>query len=138
MFEDKEFDENLIAKNEGFVYLITNKLTGKQYIGRKYFFSLTKKKGKRNKVRAVSKWKDYYGSSKTLKSDIEALGKDSFKREILCICSTRGDTNRMEIELLWQHKVLDSDQYYNESIGHFKTANEKTISSRIYSTKLGK
>ena len=55
----------------GFVYLLTNKETGKKYIGRKYFNSIRKVKGKRNRVRKESDWREYYSSSKIIKEEVE-------------------------------------------------------------------
>ena len=45
-----------------FVYLITNQVTGRKYIGKKLFkfTRSTKKKGKRVKKEVDSDWKDYY------------------------------------------------------------------------------
>ena len=63
----------------GFVYLITNLSSGRKYIGRKYFYSTRRIKVKGRKTRKVvrkeSDWKHYIGSNKTLKNDINRLGK---------------------------------------------------------------
>jgi len=45
------FDGSLIGDNFGFVYEITNKLNGRSYIGRKYFWSFRTPKGKKRKVK---------------------------------------------------------------------------------------
>ena len=59
----------------GFVYLITNKKTGRKYIGRKYFGKTRRVKKKGNKRRRVirkdSDWRTYIGSSKLLQEHIE-------------------------------------------------------------------
>ena len=52
-----------IGEHYGFVYCITNVLTGRRYIGRKYFWSLRKPRGKSRRVKSESDWKKYYGSS---------------------------------------------------------------------------
>ena len=75
-FEGKEI-ENIPDEYEGFVYLITNKTNNKKYIGKKLAkFKTTKPplKGKKNKRRGYkeSDWKDYWGSSDNLQSDVEA------------------------------------------------------------------
>jgi hypothetical protein len=78
----------------GFVYLITNKTTGKKYIGKKLAkFSKTTykvvklkngtKKKKRIRSKVDSDWQEYYGSSDALAKDVETLGASNFVREIL-------------------------------------------------------
>ena len=72
----------------GFVYLITNTTNGRMYIGKKlarFKRSRPPLKGRKNKRRykVDSDWQDYYGSSDDLTIDVNKLGKDKFKREIL-------------------------------------------------------
>lgn len=102
----------------GFVYEIENLTNGKRYIGRKYFTRAGYKqvKGKRKKIRKESDWEDYYGSSPNLKKDVELLGKDKFRRIILRLCKTRGETNYWEAKYLFERRVLERDDYYNEWI----------------------
>jgi len=99
----------------GFVYLITNQITGKKYIGKKnFYFSKTKQvKGKKKRFKIESDWLDYYGSNKELLTDVEKLGKEHFKREILMLCHTKGDFAYYEAKLQFDNKVLEGDQYYN-------------------------
>ena len=59
----------------GFVYRITNLQSGKQYIGRKYFWQKRKPRGGKRRVTSESDWKRYYGSSDELSAD----------RKLLCI-----------------------------------------------------
>ena len=82
LYEDKEFTE--VEDYYGFIYLIENLINGKKYIGRKYLTKAGYKtiKGKRKKLRVESDWRDYYGSSTSLKEDIDLYGKDSFRRTI--------------------------------------------------------
>ena len=114
----------------GFVYLITNSVTGKKYIGRKYFYSTNriKQKNKKNRkvVRKESNWKDYYGSSKTLLADIELHGKDNFRRDILSLHEGRGDVNYHELKEQIVNNVLESDNYYNDNINsrYFRKKNK--------------
>ena len=74
-----------IEEYYGFVYCITNLLTGRKYIGRKYFTKAGYKtvKGKRKKIRLDSGWREYYGSNKVLQQDVLALGADQFTRVIM-------------------------------------------------------
>ena len=102
----------------GFVYEITNTQNGKKYIGKKLArFRRSRKplKGRINKRRftVVSDWKDYYGSSNALLEDIDKIGKDKFKREILFYCKNRAECNYVEAREQFARKVLETDRYYN-------------------------
>ena len=137
-FNGEPFLELEDTSFQGFVYLITNNLSGRRYIGRKYFWSLRKKrKTKKNpstrRQRSESDWKDYWSSSDYVHADIKEFGIENFTREILMICKTRGDCNRIETMLLWENRVLETDDFYNETVGNFRKSSEKIIEARIYS-----
>ena len=111
----------------GFVYIITNKLNGKKYIGKKLAkFSKTtyktiklkngKKKRKKIRGKIDSDWKDYYGSSPNLTEDISKLGTDNFIREILFYCKSKAECSYIEAREQFTRKVLESDEYYNGHI----------------------
>jgi hypothetical protein len=103
----------------GFVYIITNLQTNKQYIGKKLFWHKKTKmlKGKRKRFLAESDWKSYYGSSKELQEDIKNIGQDAFKREILHLCSSKGECSYLEAKEQFDRSVLfNSDLYYNDWI----------------------
>jgi len=118
LFEGKPFTSDMIGNYYGFVYCITNLKTGKRYIGRKYFYK-TVKKGKR-RIKVESDWKDYWSSSELVKKDVDLLGKDSFKREIISLHVTKGDTNYFENYMLFKMGVLeepeDNRTFYNDNI----------------------
>ena len=112
----------------GFVYIITNTISGRMYVGKKLarfkttrYKMHTQKNGKkiRKKIRGAvdSDWQDYYGSSDQLNKDIETLGKDRFRREILYYCRSKAELNYVEAREQFARKVLESDQYYN---GHIR------------------
>ena len=111
----------------GFVYCITNTVSGRKYIGKKLAkFSRTKyktvklKNGKKKRQKIKSKvdsdWQEYYGSSDALSKDIEALGKEKFYREILFYCTSKAETSYIEAREQFTRKVLESDDYYNGHI----------------------
>jgi len=102
----------------GFVYLIVNMSSGKKYIGKKLLkFRRTKQiKGKKKKTTIESDWKDYYGSNKELKADVETLGAHNFRREILRLCKTKGECNYFEAKTQFSLDVLEDKGYYNEWI----------------------
>ena len=112
-----KFSYAMIGENYGFVYIITNTVTDKKYLGKKWFWSSRKKKvkGKKRSVRLKleSDWETYYGSSAELQADIEKYGKDKFRREIIHLCKTKGDTSYYEAKYQFECGVLESDQWYN-------------------------
>ena len=121
------FDTCDIGDNFGFVYRITNLTTGREYLGRKYFWSKRKPRAdgsnkRRRRVTSESDWKKYYGSSPELKDDVKEYGKFNFKREILSLHTTPGRVNYEETRQLFLHNVLTEatesgdPKYYNSNI----------------------
>ncbi len=122
-----EIIEELPEDCAGFVYLITNTLTGKKYIGKKLAkFSKTTykvvklkngtKKRKKIKGKIESDWREYYGSSPNLTADIEKLGKDNFTREILYYCKSKAECSYIEAREQFARRVLETNEYYNGHI----------------------
>ena len=110
--------EELPTGCEAFVYLITNLTNNMMYVGKKLAkFKTTKPplKGKKNKRRGTkeSDWKTYWGSSDKLITEVEKLGEDSFSREILYYCPSRGVASYLEAREQFERKVLETDDYYN-------------------------
>ena len=122
MYRGKPFTSDFIGDNFGFVYLITNNINERQYIGRKYFWSFRKPKGKSRKVKSESDWKKYYGSCPELKEDVNLFGKENFSRQILSLHSTKGKVNFEETRQLFLNEVLsqrltgNTPLYYNSNI----------------------
>jgi len=102
----------------GYVYLITNLLNNRKYIGKKnFYFSKTKQvKGKKKKFKVESDWKTYFGSNKELCADVEKFGKENFKREILRLCKSKGEFSYFEAKIQFENNVLESDEWYNSYI----------------------
>ena len=121
-YKNTPFTSDDIGDFFGFVYRITNNQTGKQYIGRKYFTQRRKPRGGKRKVTSESDWKKYYGSSDELKTDVKALGKHLFKREIISLHSTLGQVNYEETRQLFINNVLTEatgdgqPAFYNSNI----------------------
>lgn len=102
-----------------FVYIITNNIDGRQYVGKKGFWKTqyyqVKCKKKRRKVE--SDWHTYWGSNKELLEDIAKLGKENFSREILHFCKSKAWATYRESEEQFVRKVLEfPDKYYNSWI----------------------
>ena len=122
LYEGKPFTSDDIGDFFGYVYLITNKTTGKKYIGRKYFVQKRKPKGGKRRVTSESDWKKYYGSSPELKDAIKLYGKESFSREIISLHKTLGKVNYEETRQLFLNNVLtealDNGEpaYYNSNV----------------------
>ena len=114
-FDGKDFDSEDIGDSYGFVYCITTP-EGQKYIGRKYFWSVRKVKGKSRRQRSESDWKTYYSSSDVLKAKIKESDKNLFKREIISLHLTKGRVNYEEIKEQFMNGVLERDDYINENI----------------------
>lgn len=138
MFDGRPFESEDINGYEGFVYIITNLQSGRKYIGRKYFHNIRKVKGKKRRQRSESDWKDYYGSSDTLKEEVEELGHDNFKRDIVSLHSTRGDANYSEIKLQFKLDVLESNNYINDNInGKWRSKPSHILEARRVANNYG-
>ena len=111
----KDFTEDLIGDNYGFVYQITNLTNGRKYIGKKFFYSAKTKqvKGKKKKIKVPSDWQTYYGSSAELTKDVLSLGNENFTREIIHLCLSKGDCGYLEAKEQFVRGALESDEYYN-------------------------
>lgn len=102
----------------GFIYLITNKLQDRRYIGKKQCVRRIKRKPLKGKKRsridsAQSDWKTYTGSCKELNEDIAKYGKENFTFEILEWCYSKFELAYKEAKLQFDHDVLLSESYYN-------------------------
>jgi hypothetical protein len=120
LFESNEI-EALPEDCVGFVYLITNLTNNRKYIGKKLARFKTSKpplKGRKNRRRGTkeSDWREYYGSNDELNKDIEQLGTENFKREILYYCNSKAECSYIEAREQFRHKVLETPQYYNGHI----------------------
>ena len=96
----------------GFVYLTTNLLTGKKYIG------------KRQTTWAKYSIDSYFGSNKDLKKDIKEYGSNNFQRVILEYANTKDELAELEKKYLLEHNAIEDPNYYNK---HFPQAKDWCI-----------
>lgn len=114
----------------GFIYKITEKNTGKEYIGKKQFTKLRRKaiKGRKNKkhIRTSSDWQSYTGSSNELNEQISIKGKDNYKFEIISLHKTKGSLHYAEVRSQITEDVLRAKlpdgtrKFYNKIINGVK------------------
>lgn len=110
-------DSNEINEPYGFIYITTNLINGKRYIGQKKFDS-------------GSRWKSYLGSGYHLRKSINKYGKDNFKRDIVDIGYYEDELNKKEFEWINNYDAVKSDDYYNMVDGG-NTANSLTRRNSI-------
>jgi group I intron endonuclease len=87
----------------GFIYLTTNKINGKKYIG-------MCKNTHREK---------YIGSGKLLKQAIKKYGKENFDRVILQECETLDELSQSEIYWINFYNAVEDNNFYNLTSGGF-------------------
>jgi len=106
------------AGYEAFVYLLVFE-DGTKYIGKKAFYSVrrTKVKGRmrRTVVKKESDWQTYMSSSDIVKEKLKN-GEKLVKREILHLCTTRGEATYLEIKEMFLRDVLCHSDYLNLNI----------------------
>ena len=110
----KEFPEDAF----GFIYVITNNINDKKYIGKKQILSKRKLKPLKGKVNKRSKivqtdWKTYTSSSFDVQNDIKTHGKDNFSFEIIKFCYSKSEMAYYEAKEQFDRDALISEEYYN-------------------------
>lgn len=86
----------------GYIYLTTNKINNKKYIGQHCSEIFDTK---------------YFGSGKKLKSAIKKYGIENFKCEILKICFSQEELDEAERYYINIFKAYDNPEYYNIALG---------------------
>jgi hypothetical protein len=114
---------------EGFVYIITNLISNKKYIGKKHFWTRQKNRKTGRRKTEESDWQNYFGSCDELKEDVKLLGEENFTREILYLCPHKKSMSYYETYEQFNRNVLMSEDYYNTNIGGTFYMSE---SERIY------
>ena len=86
----------------GYIYKVTNKTTGKVYIGKHLGDKFDQ---------------SYYGSGKEIIKDVESLGKDQFERELICTAEDRDTLNQLEQENISKAFEETNGNIYNQASG---------------------
>lgn len=102
----------------GFIYVITNTVNEKKYIGKKQMKSVKKLKplkGKKNKRHfdIETDWKTYMSSSNDLNADIQSIGRDKFTFEIVWLCDSKFELAYYEAKKQFDNDVLLKEGFYN-------------------------
>lgn len=84
----------------GFIYITTNLINGKKYIGQKSFDG-------------ASRWQSYKGSGSYLINAFSKYGKENFVRDIVDIGYSLEEMNAKEKEWIQTHNAVESDDFYN-------------------------
>ncbi len=114
-------DEKLPQLTElpfGFVYIITNTISNRKYIGKKQCITTKKRpplKGKKNKrhEKVETDWKSYTSSSNDVNKDIESIGKHNFTFKIVKYCNSKWELSYHEAKIQFEREVLLTNEYYN-------------------------
>lgn len=88
----------------GFIYVTTNHINNKKYIGQKKY----DKRGN---------WKKYIGSGVVLKQAIKKYGIENFSKEIIEECETKEELNAREKYWISYYDAVKSYGYYNIAAG---------------------
>lgn len=120
----------------GYVYLITNNIDGRIYIGKKQFLHKTKTRLSKRIIKSTktrkriivgtkdSGWLKYWGSCKALNEDIKKLGVEYFSRQILGYYKNKSELAYEEVKAQIWYEVLFVPSYNG------------WISCRIFKNKL--
>lgn len=88
----------------GFVYITTNHINGKKYIGQK-------------KYDKQGKWKEYLGSGIILSKAIQKYGKENFSKQIIEECVSKQYLNEREKYWIKFYNATENENFYNIADG---------------------
>lgn len=94
-------------KYVGFVYIITNLVEQRKYIGSKKYKIKRKKDGE---------WKSYTGSCTELNNDIKKYGKDKFTFKVVKQYSRMVEVKYNEAKMIIEVDAIFRKDYYNQMV----------------------
>lgn len=86
----------------GFIYITTNCINGRRYLGQKKF---------------RVNWKYYKGSGKLLKQAIKKYGTKNFVRDIVAFAYSKEELDKLEIEWISNYDAVKDNNFYNIANG---------------------
>lgn len=109
-------------ENYGFIYITTNHINGKKYIGKK---------------KHDSHENTYLGSGTAIMAAIEKYGKENFSKEIIEECKTKQELAEREKYWISYYHAVEDRMYYNIASGgegggghHFSSEERQELSER--------
>lgn len=93
----------------GFIYITTNLINGKKYIGQ---HALYNRNGE-----LKEDFKHYKGSGSLIKKAIKKYGVKNFTRDIVYFARSKEELDLAEINFIKYHNAIYSDDYYNLAEG---------------------
>ena len=123
-YKNKEYKQISDKDLVGFVYQITDKETGKKYIGKKNFYQTRKTKLSKKKQQELnttrthlkitkeSNWKTYKSSHK----DLKKLPDERLYKEIVSLHYNKRDLTYSEAKLQFEMDVIHNKNYLNKNI----------------------
>lgn len=98
VLSDTKIEDYELVGSYGFIYITTNMVNGKRYIGQK---------------KLDKNWKNYLGSGYHLMNAIKYYGKENFSREIVDIASSEAELNIKEEKWIKNYNAVSDDNFYN-------------------------
>lgn len=89
----------------GYIYLTTNTINNKKYIGQRRAFNGSPEDD------------DYLGSGTILQRAIKLYGKENFTKEILEYCDSLNELNEAEKKWIAYYDAVTSNEFYNIASG---------------------
>lgn len=88
----------------GFIYITTNNVNGKQYIGKRVYDS-------------EGRWESYLGSGILLTRALNRYGRENFSRQIIDTAESEEDLREKERYWISFYNATESDSFYNIASG---------------------